>query len=114
MAMLSPKRAGVPLLPYLKLMSRGKVRDTYELENGLIWVVATNGISTFDFVLNALIPEKGIILNTLEMAPETEQNYLSEGPAKYALEMNVGWFDHNHLKAGDVVEGALNAPKAEE
>lgn len=65
MAKLSTARAGWPILPGLKLMSRGKVRDTYVLENGRLLVVATDGISIFDFVLNALIPEKGIILTAM-------------------------------------------------
>jgi len=66
MTKLSPARAGWPVLPGLELMSRGKVRDTYQLERpGLLLVVATDGISIFDFVLNALVPMKGVILNAM-------------------------------------------------
>lgn len=61
----SPARAGVELLSGLALVSRGKVRDTYLLPNSNLLSVATDGISIFDFVLNALVPQKGIILNAM-------------------------------------------------
>lgn len=61
----SPARADVKLLPSLELFSRGKVRDTYSLPNENLLSVATDGISIFDFVLNALIPGKGVILNAM-------------------------------------------------
>ena len=64
MAKLSPARAGVKLLPGQKVLSRGKVRDTYDLECNLL-SSATDGVSIFDFVLNALVPQKGIILNAM-------------------------------------------------
>lgn len=61
---LSPARRMVPVLPGLKLIHRGKVRDTYVLDSGygLLLVVATDGLSIFDFVLDTLVPEKGAIL----------------------------------------------------
>lgn len=65
MAKLSPKREAWPLLQDLQLLSRGKVRDTYLLSDGNLLVVATDGISIFDFVLNALVPLKGVILNAM-------------------------------------------------
>jgi phosphoribosylaminoimidazole-succinocarboxamide synthase len=60
----SPARASVPTLP-LPLVNRGKVRDTYELPDDKLLVVTTDAISIFDFVLNALVPGKGCILNAL-------------------------------------------------
>lgn len=65
MAKLSPVREFFPLLSDLKLLHRGKVRDTYELGLGNLLVVTTDAISIFDFVLNAMIPEKGYILNAM-------------------------------------------------
>lgn len=65
MATLSPVRADWPLLQGLKLLSRGKVRDTYELSERTLLSVATDGLSIFDFVLNALVPRKGIVLNCM-------------------------------------------------
>ena len=52
-------------MPGLELFSRGKVRDTFRLADGLLLPVATDGISIFDFVLNALVPMKGVILNAM-------------------------------------------------
>jgi uncharacterized membrane protein (UPF0127 family) len=89
-------------------------------DNGMLFVFAKATPQSF-WMKNTVIPlsiafidEKGVILNTLEMPPETEKSFLSKGPAKYALEMNTGWFDGNRVKAGDVVEGVLSAPKADE
>ncbi len=67
MAKLSPKRAAIPQLPGLKLIGRGKVRDSYVLEGGKILQVATDAISIFDFVLNATVPLKGVILTAMSV-----------------------------------------------
>ncbi len=48
----------------LPLFIRGKVRDTYELDNRLL-IVATDRISAFDSVLPCGIPDKGRVLNQL-------------------------------------------------
>ena len=42
---------------------RGKVRDTYDIGNGLLLMVATDRISAFDVVLPTAIPEKGVVLS---------------------------------------------------
>lgn len=42
---------------------RGKVRDVYRLDNGLIVMVASDRISAFDVVLPKGIPHKGQVLN---------------------------------------------------
>lgn len=51
----------------LKLKSRGKVRDIYELEDDKLLIVATDRISAFDAVLPCLIPHKGEILTGLSV-----------------------------------------------
>ncbi len=48
----------------LKLMSRGKVRDTYDLGDKLL-MVTTDRLSAFDVVLPDPIPYKGFVLNGL-------------------------------------------------
>jgi phosphoribosylaminoimidazole-succinocarboxamide synthase len=45
---------------------RGKVRDTYELEENLL-MVSTDRLSAFDVVFNEGIPYKGIVLNELSL-----------------------------------------------
>jgi len=48
----------------LKLFSRGKVRDVYEVEDKLL-IVATDRISAFDVVMTDPVPEKGMILTRM-------------------------------------------------
>lgn len=68
----------------VKLFSRGKVRDIYDLGDRLLFI-ATDRISAFDWVLSNGIPDKGRILNS----------------------MSVFWFDYtndiidNHLITAD-------------
>lgn len=58
-----------PVLPGLKLRNRGKVRDSYNLPGfpEYMLVVVSDRISVYDFVLNALIPLKGAILNAMSV-----------------------------------------------
>lgn len=53
-------------LPDLKLHSRGKVRDIYEVGSDLL-IVATDRISAFDYVLGTGIPDKGRVLTQLSL-----------------------------------------------
>ncbi len=48
----------------LTLAYKGKVRDTYDLGDKLLFI-ATDRISAFDFVLPCGIPDKGLVLNQL-------------------------------------------------
>jgi len=54
------------VIPELKLFKKGKVRNVYEIDDGLL-VVATDRISAFDFILPSLIPGKGKVLTQLSM-----------------------------------------------
>ncbi len=49
----------------LPLFSRGKVRDTYELDGGRLLMVTTDRISAFDWVLPTGIPDRGRVLTQL-------------------------------------------------
>tara|TARA_A100001011_G_scaffold142995_1_gene150983 strand:+ start:1268 stop:1666 length:399 start_codon:yes stop_codon:yes gene_type:complete len=53
----------------------------------------------------AYISEDNEILNIENMYPFDERHTPSAGPAKYALEMNQGWFENNGISVGDLVEG---------
>jgi phosphoribosylaminoimidazole-succinocarboxamide synthase len=83
--------------PGLKLRGRGKVRDIYELDGGLLLIVATDRLSAFDVVLPTPIPDKGRVLTQL----------------------SVFWFDYlddvvkNHLIASKYFPPEL-APYADE
>ena len=48
----------------VKLFSRGKVRDVYELDDKLL-IVATDRLSAFDVVMREGIPDKGRVLTQL-------------------------------------------------
>ncbi len=50
----------------LKLLSRGKVRDIYEMGNELL-IVTTDRVSAFDYILNQTIPDKGKVLNSIAL-----------------------------------------------
>src|SRR5260370_30122152 len=67
---------------------RGKVRDVYGLGDRLV-IVATDGISAFDWVLPSGIPDKGRVLTALSLF----------------------WFDHlkvpNHLLSTDLAAMGL-------
>src|SRR5260370_7106113 len=52
--------------PGLKLLSRGKVRDLYEVGNDLL-LVATGRLCGFDVVLPTPIPDKGRVVTQLSL-----------------------------------------------
>jgi phosphoribosylaminoimidazole-succinocarboxamide synthase len=67
----------------LPLIHAGKVRELYALRDNRLLMVATDKISAFDYVLDSLIPGKGLILNQLsqwwfaELAGLVENHVLS-------------------------------------
>ena len=74
------------------LMSRGKVRDTYDLGDGLLLMVATDRISAFDVVLPTAIPEKGAVLS----------------------QISAFWFDKTaHLALNHLMDSATEWPEVE-
>lgn len=52
------------IIPELHLYKKGKVRDVYEVED-MLFIVASDRISAFDYILPSLIPDKGKILTQL-------------------------------------------------
>jgi uncharacterized membrane protein (UPF0127 family) len=61
--------------------------------------------NTFIPLSVAFIDAQGVILNIVDMEPQTEDPHFSAGPAIYALEVNKGWFAAKKVKAGDKVTG---------
>jgi len=59
----------------------------------------------------AFLDEQGRILNVEDMQPQTETSHCAAGPARYALEMNRGWFASRALKAGFSIGGIEKAPR---
>jgi phosphoribosylaminoimidazole-succinocarboxamide synthase len=65
----------------LPLFSRGKVRDTYELDGDRLVMLATDRISAFDWVLPTGIPDRGRVLTQLsifwfERTADVQENHL--------------------------------------
>ncbi|ODT73635.1 MAG: hypothetical protein ABS69_13540 [Nitrosomonadales bacterium SCN 54-20] len=61
----------------------------------------------------AFLDEKGVILNIADMMPRTAEAHGSAGAAKYALEMNRGWFAARNIKPGQRIDGLEKVPVAE-
>lgn len=49
----------------MKKISSGKVREIYEVDDDKLLLVASDRISAFDYILPAMVPNKGKVLNQL-------------------------------------------------
>ena len=56
-----------PEIPGARHLHSGKVRDLYRLEDGRLLMVASDRISAYDFVLDSVIPDKGVILTQMSL-----------------------------------------------
>ena len=80
-------------LPGVKLFSRGKVRDVYEVGDKLL-VVATDRLSAFDVVMREGIPDKGRVLNQLSrfwfnlIKDEIRHHFITAHVAEYPPELH--------------------------
>jgi phosphoribosylaminoimidazole-succinocarboxamide synthase len=80
-------------LPGVKLFSRGKVRDVYELGDKLL-VVATDRLSAFDVVMREGIPDKGRVLTQLSrfwfdlIKDEIRHHFITAQVADYPPELH--------------------------
>ncbi len=59
----------------------------------------------------AFIDADGVIINIEDMQPQTESNHCAKKPARYALEMNQGWFAQRGIKPGTRLNGIDKAPR---
>lgn len=57
----------------------------------------------------AFADETGRILNIEDMKPQTENSHCAAQPARYALEMNQGWFKAKGIKPGVRIAGIPGA-----
>ena len=53
----------------------------------------------------AFMDEQGKILNIEDMEPQTEDNHCAARPARFALEMNKGWFRQKGIAPGTTIRG---------
>ena len=78
---------------------------------GMVFVFEENAAHCM-WMKNTLIPlsvafvdEAGAIVNIADMQPHSEQSHCAARPARYALEMNKGWFAQRGIKAGAKLRG---------
>ena len=69
--------------------------------------------NTFIPLSVAFIDADGVIINIEDMQPQTEDNHCARKPARYALEMNRGWFAQRGIKPGVRLGGIDKAPAAQ-
>ncbi|WP_415037161.1 DUF192 domain-containing protein [Azonexus sp.] len=58
----------------------------------------------------AFVDAEGKIINIADMTPHSEENHCARRPARYALEMNRGWFAQRGIQATDQLRGLERAP----
>ena len=88
-------------LPKLKLLSRGKVRDIYDLGNHLL-IVATDRLSAFDVVMPNPIPRKGEVLTKISFF---WFNALKDIIENHCISINPDDFPPECLKYRRILEG---------
>ena len=79
--------------------------------SGMVFVFDENAAHCM-WMKNTLIPlsvafidEAGAIINIADMQPHSEQSHCATRPARYALEMNKGWFAQRGIKPGAKLRG---------
>lgn len=91
-------------------------RTSMEPQHGMLFVFPELGDQCM-WMRNTLIPlsvafldERGRIINIEDMQPETENSHCATKSARYALEMNLGWFKRRGLGAGFAIQGIDKVP----
>ena len=94
-------------------------RNFMKKNSGMLFVFPEASIHSM-WMVNTYIPlsvafldKKGMILNIIDMSPHTRTRNSAASKAKYALEMNLGWFSSRGIKAGEKITGLKKAPNAE-
>jgi len=85
-------------------------------DRGMLFVFQSSGFHSM-WMQNTYIPlsvafmdDSGVILNIADMKPLTTDAHAAAGFARYALEMNQGWFAKRGIRAGAKIEGLAGAP----
>ncbi len=86
-------------------------RSSMPQNAGMVFVFEENATHCM-WMKNTLIPlsvafidSAGAIINIADMKPHSEQSHCAARPARYALEMNLGWFAERGIKAGSKLRG---------
>lgn len=59
----------------------------------------------------AFIDAHGEVINVTEMAPQSDMHHCAATPARYALEMNAGWFGQHGIEAGMRIDIPAMTPR---
>lgn len=91
-------------------------RPSLPAQHGMIFVFTQDARHCM-WMKNTLIPlsvafadADGRILNIADMTPHSEESHCASGPARYALEMNQGWFRERGLGEGMSIRGLDKLP----
>lgn len=93
-------------------MQRGLMfRDSLPEDAGMLFIwpreqpIAMWMKNTYIPLSVAFMDHDFVILNIADMQPLSLQQHPSAGPARYALEVNQGWFARHGIQAGDRLDG---------
>ena len=81
-------------------------RTTLAADQGMLFVYPNDARhcmwmrNTYVPLSVAFVDAQGRVLNTDEMAPQTDAIHCAAGPARYVLEMPAGWFQQHGVGAG--------------
>lgn len=82
-------------------------RESMPEDHGMLFLFSNEVVRSF-WMKNTLLPlsiayadSSGRIVHIADMEPQSERLVSSQRPARYALEMNQGWFERHGVFAGD-------------
>ncbi len=94
-----------------ELMRGLMFRQSLPADHGMLFVFDRESVQQF-WMRNTTIPlsiayadAHGRIVRIADLVPLDERPVTSLGPARYALEMNRGWFAAHDVVAGDAITG---------
>jgi len=86
-------------------------RESMPVNAGMLFIFDEAGPQCM-WMKNTLLPlsvafldDSGTITNVEEMKPQTEDSHCARRPARYALEMNKGWFAARGIRPGSRIGG---------
>lgn len=84
------------------LLSRGKVRDIYEIDADTLLLVTTDRMSAFDVIMSSPVPYKGVILNSITLFWMEKFSHIVEN---HLIESDVRRFPAKLQPYADQLEG---------
>lgn len=91
-------------------------RQRLPAQRGMLFVFTEKAIHCM-WMKNTLLPlsvafleDDGTVINIEDMQPQTENNHCAAAPARFALEMNQGWFAQRGVEPGSRIRGMQDLP----